>query len=182
MARVCVLLADGFEEIEAVTVIDVLRRADVDTTVLGVTGLVVEGSHGIRVHADARLADAEDRVWDVVVLPGGMPGAARLRDSAEVQSLLRAQHARGGRIAAICAAPIALARAGLLEGRKATSYPTFATELGGVDYREDPVVVDGAITTSRGPGTALAFALALVEDLAGKPKAAELAERMLVSA
>lgn len=180
MGRACVLLAPGFEEIEAITVIDVLRRADIDTTVLGVEARSVEGSHGIRVEADAVLAELREELWDVVVLPGGMPGAAHLRDHAGVQTLLKEQHARGGRLAAICAAPIALSSAGVLEGRKATSYPSFAEQISCAEYRQDRVVVDGPVVTSRGPGTALAFALQLVAELKGAREATELAERMLV--
>lgn len=181
MTRVCVLLAPGFEEIEAVTVIDVLRRADVEVVALGVEARRVEGAHGIVVEADDELAArGESEAWDVVVLPGGMPGSAHLRDSEPVQRLLRRQHEAGRRLAAICAAPIALARAGVLEGRRSTSYPTFRDQLGDVDYLEDRVVVDGTVTTSRAPGTALAFALGLVRELCDDDTARRLAEAMLV--
>jgi 4-methyl-5(b-hydroxyethyl)-thiazole monophosphate biosynthesis len=125
MASVAVLLAEGFEEIEAVTIIDVLRRAGIEVTTLGVASQSVTGSHGITIEADALLAQGVDRPWDLVVLPGGMPGAAHLRDDENVQALLRRQGARDGLVAAICAAPMALGQAGLLEGRRATSYPTF---------------------------------------------------------
>ena len=182
MVEVCVLLTEGFEEIEAVTIIDVLRRAGVSTTTLGVGGTTVRGSHGITLQADASLAERHAHPWDVVVLPGGMPGSARLRDDADVQSLLKTQSARGGRVAAICAAPIALAAAGLLEARKATCYPTFADQLAGADYQTTEVVVDGQVTTSRGVGTALPFALSLVRQLQGDAMAAELGEKMLVGA
>ncbi len=179
MVAVCVLLADGFEELEAVTIIDVLRRAGVETSVLGVTTRAVRGSHGITVTADGLLAQGADQAWDMVVLPGGMPGSANLRDDAGVQALLKRQAQRGGKLAAICAAPIALAAAGLLDGRRATSYPTFADQLGSADYRETEVVVDGDLITSRGPGTALAFALRLVTELQGSQLAGELGQQML---
>jgi 4-methyl-5(b-hydroxyethyl)-thiazole monophosphate biosynthesis len=180
MPSVCVLLAEGFEEIEAVTIIDVLRRADVDVATVGVSGIEVTGSHGITIQADRALgADSHD-IWDLVVLPGGMPGASNLRDDGRVQALLRAQCDRGGRVAAICAAPIALARAGLLEHRKATSYPSFADQLGQVRYSEDRVVVDDRITTSRGPATAMLFALELVAQLCGAGRSKQLAAAMLV--
>jgi 4-methyl-5(b-hydroxyethyl)-thiazole monophosphate biosynthesis len=181
MKRVCVLLAPGFEEIEAITVIDVLRRADIETTVLGVEGRLVVGSHNIAVEADAELAEfPEGGSWDMVVLPGGMPGAKHLHDSAAVQELLVAQRARGRRLAAICAAPIALSRAGVLEGRKATSYPSFKDQLVCAEYLEASVVIDHDVITSRGPGTAIAFALAIVAELRGPDLAEQLAERMLV--
>jgi 4-methyl-5(b-hydroxyethyl)-thiazole monophosphate biosynthesis len=181
MPTVCVLLAEGFEEIEAVTIIDVLRRADIDVATVGVSGIEVTGSHGITIHADRTLSADSDDAWDLVVLPGGMPGASNLRDDARVQALLHAQHDCGGRVAAICAAPIALAKAGLLEGRTATSYPSFANQLGGVRYSEDSVVVDERITTSRGPATAMRFALELVAQLCGARRAEQLASAMLVS-
>lgn len=181
MTRACVLLAPGFEEIEAVTLIDVLRRAGVETTMLGVEGLEIEGSHGIRLAADERLAARQDEPWDLVVLPGGMPGAAHLRDRPAVQQLLRAQASRGGRLAAICAAPIALSVVGALKGRRATSYPAFAGELDCASYVDEPVVVDGPVTTSRGPGTALAFALELVASCCGEEQAQRLADTMLTA-
>lgn len=181
MTTACVLLADGFEETEAVTVIDVLRRAEITVEVLGVSGRRCTGSHGIVLEADALLAGRATTHFDAVVLPGGMPGAAALRDDPQVQALLRAQHARGGVVAAICAAPIALARAGILQGRRATCFPGFEQQLDGARAVHDAVVRDGHVITSRGVGTALAFALALVEDLRGPATAATLRERMLVA-
>lgn len=163
------------------TIIDVLRRADIEVATVGVSGIEVTGSHGITLHADRVLGDDTDDPWDLVVLPGGMPGAGNLRDDGRVQELLRAQYDRGGRVAAICAAPIALARAGLLEGRTATSYPSFAAELGPVCYSEDAVVVDDRITTSRGPATAMRFALELVGQLCDTSRAEQLASAMLVA-
>lgn len=180
MARACVLLADGFEEIEAVTVIDVLRRAGVEVMVLGVAGMSLKGSHDIRVEADGLLSDHVDDEFDAVILPGGMPGAATLRDDALVDKMLRRQHERGGTLAAICAAPIALGKRGLLEGKKATCYPGFEGELVGAEHSEARVVVDGHTITSRGPGTALEFALALVEHLKDRENAEYLRKRMLV--
>ena len=186
MPRACVLLAPGFEEIEAVTVIDVLRRAEVDTAVVAVCqptpdgtapATSVEGSHGISVSADVAIDRAEGP-WDAIVLPGGMPGSAHLRDDERVRDLLRRQHAEGKICAAICAAPIALAAAGVLTGRTATSYPAFRAELG-CSYSEEAVVVDGNVITSRGPATSLAFALTLVARLCGDATASGLAARML---
>ena len=138
------------------------------------------GSHHIVIEADALLSDRKDEAFDLVVLPGGMPGAATLRDDAKVQALLRAQHAKGGLVAAICAAPIALAAAGLLDGKRATCFPGFENQLGTASYQTNAVVIDGNVITSRAVGTALQFALALVEALQGEPAAALLAKRMLV--
>jgi 4-methyl-5(b-hydroxyethyl)-thiazole monophosphate biosynthesis len=174
------LLADGLEDIEAITLIDVLRRAGVDVTTLGVTGAEVTSAHNVTIKADALLSDAASGEWDLVVLPGGIPGAEHLRDSEAVQSLVKSQVAAGRKVAAICAAPIALAAAGVLEGRKATCYPGFDGQLAGANYCEDTVVTDGPVITSRGPGTALPFALNLVADLCGETVAAQLSEGMLV--
>jgi protein deglycase len=179
---VCVLLAEGFEELEAITIIDVLRRAELAVTTLGVGGTDVRGAHGIVVKADAPLSSAAGKRWDLVVLPGGMPGASHLRDDKAVQALVKEQHARGGMLGAICAAPIALASAGVLAGRRATSYPGFGDQLAGAKYSEDAVVVDGNIVTSRGPGTALSFALRLVAELTGASTAASVGQAMLVGA
>ena len=180
MPRVCVLLASGFEEIEAITVIDVLRRAEVEVVTAAVGPSPVRGSHRVMVQADKSLAEAAKEDWDMVVLPGGLPGATNLRDDPGVQDLILRQAKAGRKLAAICAAPIVLGRAGLLKGRKATSYPGFQEQLLGVLYQESAVVCDGNITTSRGPGTAMAFALQLVTDLKGKEAADNLRKGMLV--
>lgn len=177
--RACVLLAHGFEEIEAVTIIDVLRRGEVDTEVLGVDETDVEGAHHVTVKADRLLEAAIEESFDLVVLPGGIPGATNLRDSELVQQFLKHQSEAGSRIAAVCAAPIALSAAGLLEGKTATSYPAFEDQVVCGRYVQDRVVVDGKVITSRGPGTVLDFALELVAQLRDRQAAAALAERML---
>ncbi len=179
MKKICIPLADGFEEIEAVTLIDVLRRAGFAVTTCGLSGLQAKGAHGIAVAADTTIDEALAGAWDMVVLPGGMPGATTLRDDARVGKLLEKTAGAGGCVGAICAAPIALARFGLLAGKKATSYPGFAGEMAGADYREDRVVCDGKVMTSRGPGTAMEFALAITAELAGRAKADELKAQML---
>jgi protein deglycase len=179
MARAAVLLAEGFEEIEAITIIDVLRRGEVETKIIGVTGELVAGNHGIAVRCDLRVDQASDGRWDLVALPGGMPGAGTLRDDPRVIAMIRHQSELGGLLGAICAAPIALAKAGVLEGRRATSYPSFKDQLGAVTYAEDDVVIDRGVITSRGPSTALPFALALLEALKGKEARAATAARML---
>ncbi len=179
MPTAAVLLAPGFEEIEAITIIDVLRRADVDVRLLGQEEGRVTGAHGVRVEVDQLFSDAwED--WDLVVLPGGLPGATNLRDDDRVQGLLRRQRDAGRGVAAICAAPIVLGAAGMLEGRTATCYPGFEDQLTGATLSTEAVVVDDGITTSRGPGTALAFSLELVAQLCGPAKAEELAAGLLV--
>lgn len=180
MSKACVVIADGFEEIEAITIIDVLRRGGVETHVLALEHRRVLGAHDIAVEADRLLADAASETWDLVVLPGGSKNAMALRDDARVKALLRAQHGQERRVAAICAAPIALEAAGVLERRAATCYPAFESHLKSASVRHQPVVVDGHVTTSRGPGTAMRFALTLVEQLEGRARADSLREQMLV--
>jgi 4-methyl-5(b-hydroxyethyl)-thiazole monophosphate biosynthesis len=180
MPRACVPLAEGFEEIEAITIVDVLRRAEVEVVVAGVSGLTVRGAHAITITADRLLAEVSDQRWDAVVLPGGLPGAKHLRDDPGVQRLLRRQNAARGLIGAICAAPIALSKAGLLMGKAATSFPGFEGQLECREYREERVVVDANVVTSRGPGTALYFALELVRELGLADTAARLEHGMLV--
>lgn len=173
-------LADGFEEIEAATVVDVLRRAGLVVVTVGLDDGTVTGSHGIRVIPDMSLDHVDAGEAAAVVLPGGMPGAAALRDDERVRGLVRAVHDQGGIAAAICAGPIVLEAAGLLEGRRGTAYPDYTDELSCTVVDDHAVVVDGRLVTSRGPGTALAFALCLVGLMAGKAKETELAEALLV--
>jgi len=182
--NVLVPLADGFEEIEAVTVIDVLRRAEigVTTATLDDSGdLGVTGSHAIRVLADARLADIDLDEVDALVLPGGMPGTRHLTEDERVVNIVQALVERGQPVAAICAAPSVLAVAGVLEGRQATSHPAWRDRLAGAAVLGEPAVVtsDG-IVTSQGVGTALAFALELVRQWKGRATAEALAEAMVV--
>lgn len=169
MPRVLVPLAPGFEEIEAVTIIDILRRADIEVITAALSENPVMGSHGITVQADRQLDEVLHENFDMVALPGGMPGSRTLREDARVLQLLQRHAARGLRTAAICAAPSALAMAGVLEGRTATSFPGFldATATKGLTVSEAPVVIDGTIVTSRGVGTALEFALTLIAELRG---------------
>jgi len=169
MKRVLVPLAEGFEELEAVTIIDILRRAGIEVVVASLAGNPVTGSHGIRISADTPLAALVEQDFDMIALPGGMPGADHLNKDPRVANLVRSLHGKGRPVAAICAAPMVLAAAGVLAGRRATSYPGFLKESDQVTRVGDAVVVDGGIITSRGPGTALDFALALVEELAGRP-------------
>lgn len=170
MAKVLVPLADGCEELEAVTIIDLLRRAGVDVVSAGLKPGVVKASRGVQLVPDATLDAALAAEYDMVVLPGGMPGATHLKEDVRILDLLGKMAAAGKYTAAICAAPMVLAEAGVLAGRQATSYPGFLDGLAGVTVRSEAVVQDRTVLTSRGPGTAMDFALALVEVLAGSEK------------
>ncbi len=180
MPRVLMPLAPGFEEIEAVTVIDVLRRANIEVVVAGLTGDVVEGAHGLRIAADRSLAAVTGAEFDAIVLPGGQPGSRNLRADDRVRELVQALMRAGKIVAAICAAPTVLEAAGVLEGKRATSFP--GEGLPSADYSFDRVVEDGNVITSRAAGTAMEFALTLVRRLAGHPAATEVRQRMLVKA
>ncbi|HUV07784.1 MAG TPA: DJ-1 family glyoxalase III [Spirochaetia bacterium] len=162
---IALLLAEGFEEVEAITPVDFLRRAGVDVRLVGIGGRLIKGAHDVAIQADMSIEDAPQDV-DGVILPGGMPGAENIAGSPEALSLIRRMHRQGKLVAAICAAPaVALMKAGILEGRKVTCYPGFESRLAGCEFVEDRVVIDGNIVTSRGPGTAAEFALALIEIL-----------------
>jgi len=179
MSSAIVLLADGFEEIEALTIVDILRRAGVDLLTVGVTGRWVTGAHRVTVHADVSLEEAP-RTADAIILPGGMPGSENL--AVEPVGALVKAYARAGRIvAAICAAPaLALAPTGVLEGRRVTCYPGFEESFPeSAQPRAEAVVEDGQLITSRGPGTAHRFALRLVERLVDRDTAEGLREGML---
>ena len=180
MKKVLVPLAEGFEEIEAITVIDVLRRADLDLTTCHVGSNPVKGAHGVPLMADRPLEKVEAADFDLICLPGGMPGATHLKESEKVLTLVKQIEARGGWVAAICAAPIVLAHAGVLQHKKATCYPGFEKQLSSALYTREQVVVDGRIITANGPGAALPFALKLVECLAGKAAVDRLREQMLL--
>ena len=175
MAKVAVILADGFEEIEALTVVDVLRRANITCHMVGFEAQVT-GSHAIQVQAD-RVFDGDLSEYDMIVLPGGMPGSAHLRDNEQLIAELQKFEQVGKKIAAICAAPIVLNRAGLLNDKGFTCYDGVQEQIADGYYRKETVVVDGQLTTSRGPATALAFAYNLVEQLGGDADA--LREAML---
>ncbi len=170
MSRILVPLAEGFEELEAVTVIDLLRRAGVEVVTAGLQSGPVKASRGVVIVPDASMDAVLNEDFDMIVLPGGLPGAHHLRDDARVQAILKRHAAAGAYTAAICAAPVALAEAGLLVGKTATSYPGFVEKLVIDDFTHstEAVVVDGRVVTSRGPGTAMDFALTLIELLCGK--------------
>ena len=172
MASVLVPLADGCEELEAVTVIDLLRRAGIEVVVAGLEPGPVKASRGTVLLPDVELDEVLARDFDLVVLPGGLPGADHLDRDPRIQRLVRETAAKGRYVAAICAAPKVLATAGLLSGRRATSFPGVleALDLNDTTLTQNPVETDGRIVTSRGPGTAMDFALDLIEKLLGKAK------------
>ncbi len=171
MPTVLLPLAPGCEEIEAVTIIDLLRRAGIPIVSASLGDTPVKASRGITLLADTTLDKALQQNFDMIVLPGGMPGSENLTADPRVIQLVQRMAAAGHYVAAICAAPMALHAAGLLEGKRVTSFPGVLDELPGSHvYLPDAVVVDGNIVTSRGPGTAMDFALTLIELLAGKAK------------
>ena len=179
--RVLVPIADGTEEIEAVCIIDVLRRAGVAVTVASVGALQVTASRGVKLVADCLIDQCRRESYDMVVLPGGIPGAENLRDSEVLVEIIKAQREAGGWLGAICAAPaVVLAAHALLEGCRATAHPAFVDRLEDQTRVEERVVVDGRCVTSRGPGTALEFALRLVALLCGEDKAREVAAPMVL--
>ena len=172
MARVLIPLAPGFEELEAITIIDLLRRAGVEVVSAGLGEMPSEpvtASQGTLHVPDQLLSQALDDSYDMVVLPGGLPGADHLRDDARIISLLQRVAEQGGYTAAICAAPQVLAASGLLAGRRATCYPGVlqALDLPDTEVSSDAVVIDGRVVTSRGPGTAMDFGLELIRLLCG---------------
>lgn len=177
---VLVPLAEGFEEIEALTVVDVLRRAGAEVVLASLAGTEVRGANGVVVRADATLDRSLDRDYDLVALPGGLPGAEHLAASPALSGLLRRQAGQGRPVAAICASPaLVLEPLGLLAGRRATTYPSFSGRLTSGTYVPERVVADGPVITSAGPGTALEFSLALVRALYGEEAARSLGQGML---
>ncbi len=179
MKRVALLLADGFEEVEAITPADFLRRAGVEVILTGVEGLSVTGGHDITVEADMTLDELPDSL-DGVVIPGGMPGAANIAASSDAMKLIKRVYNDSELVGAICAAPaVVLGEAGLLEGREFTCYPGFESRVTGARHSEERVVKDSNIITSQGAGSAAEFALALVEYLVGREKAKELKKATL---
>lgn len=180
MKKILVPLADGFEEIETVTVIDVLRRAGLEVVVAGIKAGELLGSRRVKLVPDTTLEAVQGQDFDMVVVPGGQPGVDNLRRDPRVLEILKKMNVQKKWIGAICAAPLVLQDAGLAKGRKLTSHPSVAASLAGTHYSEDRVVVEDALVTSRGPGTAIEFALKLVEILAGKEKVEELKRAMWV--
>ena len=181
MSRVLVPLAQGCEELEAITITDLLVRAGVDVTTVGLDHRPVRASRGTTIVPDTTIDAVLDQVFDLIVLPGGLPGADHLRDDENVRALLKNHAEQGKYVGAICAAPKALAAAGLLAGKKATGYPGVLEALGdeNIEVQTSAVEIDGNVVTSRGPGTAMDFALTLIELLEGAAKREEV-DRQLV--
>jgi len=177
--KVVVPLAEGFEEIEFSTIVDILRRAGIAVTVAGLKEGVINGSHGIRVTPDTLIDKVSADDFDVIVLPGGNPGYVNLGKSEKVLKLVRGMHQRNKYVTAICASPSVLAKAGVIQGKRATIFPGMKDTLTGAHHSEERVVVDGRIITSQGPGTAMEFAIKLVEVLVGKNKAEEVTRSTL---
>jgi len=170
-------LAEGFEEIEALTIIDVLRRAGIKVDTVGVVSTVITGAHRVRVMTDKKLLEIDPDEYDGIVLPGGNPGYINLGRTNKILEILKNFNSSGKLIAAICASPSVLSKAGVLEDKKATIYPGMEKEI---PYpRGERVVVDGNVITSQGPGTAIEFALTIVENLVGKEKAIQLKKALI---
>jgi 4-methyl-5(b-hydroxyethyl)-thiazole monophosphate biosynthesis len=182
-AAIAVLLAEGFEEIEAVTPIDVLRRLEFSVVVAGVGGCDITGAHGLRLATDVALEDLRAEELAALVLPGGMPGAVNLRDNPKVIELVRAVHAAGKPVCAICAAPIVLAAAGLTPGKTVTGYPMALLKeaLADANYTGNLVETDGTVITGKGPGAAFAFAFAIAAALGKAAAAEQMLKTMFVS-
>lgn len=178
--KIYIHLADGFEEVEALTVVDVLRRGGVDAETVSVTGKsVVAGTHGINIEADMLFEDADYDSCRMIVLPGGMPGAENLKNHSGLCEKIKAFANEGRMLAAICAAPMVFADCGVLNGAKATIYPGMESFLGDAVSTEDNVTVSGNIITGAGPAIAMEFALSLLRELEGEEKEKEVAEGLL---
>jgi len=179
MPSALVLLSPGFEEIEAVTIIDLLRRAGVQVTVAGLQKELVTGSHDIAIKPDVYYKEVQQRSFDVLILPGGQPGSNHLKADAQVLKWIQERHSQGKMLAAICAAPTVFHAAGITNNLHLTSYPSEKELFSNSHYSEEAVVTDGAIITSRGVGTAIEFSLKLIEKLQGEKTARTIAERIL---
>lgn len=183
MKKACILLAEGFEEVEAITPADYLRRAGVEVTILGVGGREIKGSHGITVSADATLDSEKDApLFDAVILPGGMPGAKHLAESKDVVDLIQHHYAAGRIVAAICAAPAVVLHGAcnLLQGKRFTGFPGTESQVKGGLPLAERVVIDGNLITSRSAGTAGEFAVAIAAALVGGKAAGSVAESVLL--
>ncbi len=179
---VIIFLADGFEECEALSPLDMLRRVGVDVTTVSITeDLTVTGTHSVKVMADLTLSQYKEMncTPDAVILPGGMPGAANLYNCPEVISTVKNAYNSNKTVCAICAAPFILGSLGILEGKKATCFPGFEDKLTGAIYTDDGVVTDGNIITAKSMGAAYRFGFAIVSKLCGEDKASALAESMI---
>lgn len=178
---VLVPIADGSEELETVAIIDILRRAKAEVTVASVANFTITASRGVKLKADCLIRDCKEKIFDMIALPGGIPGAEHLRDSQTLIHLLMQQQEKEKWLAAICASPaVVLQHHGLLKGKTATCHPAFRNKLHKERASNDRVVVDGNLITSQGPGTAVEFALQLVTCLFGKEHAERVGEPMVL--
>ena len=180
MSEVCVFLADGFEEIEGLTVVDLLRRAGIETRTVSIMGQEeIQGAHGIIVKADSLFENTDFSEVKMLVLPGGMPGTTNLKEDENVRKAVQEAYDDGRYVAAICAAPTILADMGLLKGKRATCYPDMESEIEDAYLTGAPVATDENIITSQGVGTAIDFALKLIEVLISEEKAVEIADSIV---
>jgi len=179
MNKAMIILADGFEEIEAISIIDILRRGNVDLSIAGLTDIHITGAHSLKIIADKVLSKFSQNNFDVIILPGGEPGTTNLQNSSDVKELLIKQGKEKKIIAAICAAPRILNDLGLLAEKKATSYPGTKPQMTNCIYVENDVVFDDHILTSRGPGTAMLFAYSILKVMGKAEIASNLAKNMV---
>ena len=180
MSKLCIFMADGVEEIEGLTVVDLARRAGIDIDMVSIMGKkMIDGSHGIKFETDALIEDIKPEEYDGLVCPGGLRGTQNLKADERVAALIREFCAAGKLVSAICAAPTVLGAAGVLEGKKATCYPGCEDGLTGADALTDKVVRDGNIITSRGMGTAIDFGLAIIEYLMDSKAADDMAKKIV---
>ncbi len=179
--KILVPIANGTEMIEALSIVDVFRRAGAEVDLASVNELVITSSHNVKIYADKLIDECMETDYDLIALPGGIPGAENLKNSAALIEILKKQNASGKLYGAICAAPaVVLEQHGLLEGKKATCHPNFVASLSNTEFTGKEVVVDRNCVTSRGAGTAVAFALQLVEVLMGREKRQEVARGMAI--
>ncbi len=180
MAKTAIFLADGFEEIEALTVVDLLRRAGIEITTASITGRKnVTGSHNITVEADALIGDIDFDSTDMIILPGGLPGTTNLAECKELTDRIMEFDSKDKMLCAICAAPTVFGQLGILKGKKACCYPGREVDLTGADAQTSSVTKDGHFITSRGMGTAIDFGLAIIEHYQGKEAADEMAKKIV---
>ncbi len=180
MIKVYEFMADGLEEVEALTTVDVLRRAGVEIVTVSISGSEsIVGAHGVEIRCDAQIESCDTSDATMLLLPGGLPGATNLQEHPGVAAALTAQAARGGLIGAICAAPMVLGGLGLLRGKHATCYPGFENELEGAVYTADVYTVDGNIITGNGPAATMPYAYAILRMLGLEDKAKQLSQGMM---
>lgn len=178
MVKAVVIMAEGFEEIELISIVDILRRGGVTVTIAGLKNELTTGSRGIKIQPDVSL-DSIKELYDIIILPGGSPGYINLGNDKRVLDLVSKYYTEGKLVAAICAAPAVLAKTGILSGKNVTIFKGMEAELKDAKYINKPVVEDGNIITSQGPGTAMEFALNILKRLTNEKNAIEIKERLI---